>query len=69
MSLSRTVVARPGVVREFGLGIEIGGEVGRRCTDGESARESAGKLIGVPGEELNREALEQVAAGRSRKDG
>src|SRR5437764_12049593 len=30
---------------------------------------TAGEVVGVPGEELNREALEQVAAGRLRDEG
>jgi hypothetical protein len=59
---------------------EVVGELGPGAIVGERAQledgartatlraKSAGKLIGVPGEELNREALEQVAAGRSRKD-
>jgi hypothetical protein len=30
---------------------------------------TAGKVVGIPGEELNRDALEQVAAGHRREEG
>jgi hypothetical protein len=58
---------------------EVVGELGPGAIVGERAQlengartaslraKTAGKLIGVPGEELNREALEEVAAGRSRE--
>jgi len=60
---------------------EVVGELGPGAIVGERAQlengartaslraKTAGKVIGVPGEELNREALEQVAAGRSRDGG
>ena len=60
---------------------EVVGELGPGAIVGERAHlengartaslraKTAGKVVGVPGEELNREALEQVAAGRSREDG
>jgi len=60
---------------------EVVGELGPGAIVGERAQledgtrtatlraKTAGKVVGVPGEELNREALEQVAAGRSREDG
>jgi hypothetical protein len=60
---------------------EVVGELGPGAIVGERAQlengartaslraKTAGKVIGVPAEELNREALEQVAAGRSREDG
>jgi hypothetical protein len=59
---------------------EVVGEVGPGAIVGERAQlaggprtaslraKTAGKVVGVPGEELNREALEQVAAGRSRAE-
>jgi hypothetical protein len=60
---------------------EVVGELGPGAIVGERAQlengartaslraKTAGKVIGVPGEELNREALEQIAAGRSRDGG
>ena len=60
---------------------EVVGELGPGAIVGERAQlengvrtaslraKTAGKVIGVPGEELNREALEQVAAGRSHEGG
>lgn len=60
---------------------EVIGELGPGAIVGERAQleggtrtatlraKTAGKVVGVPGEELNREALEQVAAGRTRGDG
>jgi hypothetical protein len=60
---------------------EVVGELGPGAIVGERAQlesgtrtatlraKTAGKVIGVPGEELNREVLEQVAAARSRDDG
>ena len=56
---------------------EVVGELGPGAIVGERAQLEAGgrtaslraktaaKVIGVPGEELNRQVLEQVAAGRS----
>ena len=60
---------------------EVVGELGPGAIVGERAQlesgartaslraKTAGKVIGVPGEELNREALEDLAAGRSRDGG
>ncbi len=60
---------------------EVVGELGPGAIVGERAQledgtrtatlraKTAGKVVGVPAEELNREALEQVAAGRNREDG
>jgi Cyclic nucleotide-binding domain len=60
---------------------EVVGQVGPGAIVGERAQleggirtatlraKTAGKVVGVPAEELNREALEQVAAGRGREDG
>jgi cyclic nucleotide-binding protein len=60
---------------------EVVGELGPGAIVGERAQlengtrtatlraKTAGKVIGVRGEELSREALEQVSAGRSREDG
>jgi hypothetical protein len=60
---------------------EVVGELGPGAIVGERAQledgtrtatlraKTAGKVVGVPGEELNREALEQVAAGRMRENG
>ena len=60
---------------------EVVGELGPGAIVGERAQlengartaslraKTAGKVIGVPGEELNREALEQIAAGRTRDGG
>jgi hypothetical protein len=59
---------------------EVVGELGPGAIVGERAQledgtrtatlraKTAGKVVGVPGEELNREALEQVAAGRTREN-
>jgi hypothetical protein len=59
---------------------EVVGELGPGAIVGERAQledgtrtatlraKTAGKVVGVPGEELSREALEQVSAGRSRED-
>ena len=59
---------------------EVVGEVGPGAIVGERAQledggrtaslraKTAGKVVGVAAEELNREALEQVAAGRNRED-
>ena len=60
---------------------EVVGELGPGAIVGERAQiedgprtatlraKTAGKVVGIPGEELNREALEQVAAGHRREDG
>lgn len=60
---------------------EVIGEVGPGAIVGERAQlengartaslraKTAGKVVGVPAEELNREALEQVAAGRREEEG
>jgi CRP-like cAMP-binding protein len=60
---------------------EVVGELGPGAIVGERAQledgtrtatlraKTAGKVVGVPGEELDREALEQVAAGHRREDG
>jgi hypothetical protein len=59
---------------------EVVGELGPGAIVGERAQiddgtrtatlraKTAGKVVGVPGEELDREALEQVAAGHRRED-
>jgi CRP-like cAMP-binding protein len=59
---------------------EVIGELGPGAIVGERAQladgtrtatlraKTAGKVVGVPGEELSRESLEQVAAGRSRAE-
>jgi Cyclic nucleotide-binding domain len=60
---------------------EVAGELGPGAIVGERAQledgtrtatlraKTAGKVVGVPGEELDRRALEQVTAGRRREDG
>jgi CRP-like cAMP-binding protein len=60
---------------------EVVGELGPGAIVGERAQiedgartatlraKTAGKVVGIRGEELNREALEQVAAGHRREDG
>jgi hypothetical protein len=60
---------------------EVVGELGPGAIVGERAQledgtrtatlraKTAGKVVGVPGEELDREALQQVAAGHRREDG
>ncbi len=60
---------------------EVVGELGPGAIVGERAQiedgartatlraKTAGKVVGIPGEELNREALEEVAAGHRREDG
>jgi hypothetical protein len=59
------------VVGEIGPGAIVG----ERAQLGDGARtatlraKTAGKVVGIRGEELNREALEQVAGGRGREDG
>ena len=62
-------------VLEVVIDSEIVGELGPGAIVGERAQleggtrtatlraKTAGKVVGIPGEELNREALEQVAAG------
>jgi hypothetical protein len=59
---------------------EVVGELGPGAIVGERAQleegtrtatlraKTAGKVVGIPGEELNREALEQVAAGHRREE-
>jgi CRP-like cAMP-binding protein len=59
---------------------EVVGELGPGAIVGERAQiedgprtatlraKTAGKVVGIPGEELNREALEEVAAGHRRED-
>jgi hypothetical protein len=60
---------------------EVVGELGPGAVVGERAQiedgartatlraKTAGKVVGIPGEELNREALEEIAAGHRREDG
>jgi CRP-like cAMP-binding protein len=60
---------------------QVVGELGPGAIVGERAQleggtrtatlraKTAGKVVGIPGEELNREALEQVAAGHRREEG
>jgi CRP-like cAMP-binding protein len=59
---------------------EVVGELGPGAIVGERAQiedgprtatlraKTAGKVVSIPGEELNREALEEVAAGHRRED-
>ena len=64
------VVVDGDVVGELGPGAIVGERA--QLEDGTRTAtlraKTAGKVVGVPGEELDREALEQVAAGHKRED-
>jgi hypothetical protein len=65
------VVVDGDVVGELGPGAIVGerAQIEEGTRTATLRAKTAGKVVGIPGEELNREALEQVAAGHRREDG
>jgi hypothetical protein len=65
------VVVDGQVVGELGPGAIVGerAQLEDRTRTATLRAKTAGKVVGIPGEELNREALEQVAVGHRREEG
>jgi CRP-like cAMP-binding protein len=65
------VVVDGEVVGELGPGAIVGerAQLEDRTRTATLRAKTATKVVGIPGEELNREALEQVAVGHRREEG